>query len=374
MIGDLEIDPFDSNRMLYGTGATIYGSDDLSSWDTGGPITIRVQAQGLEETAVLDLISPPQGAPLLSALGDIAGFRHDDLSVAPDKMYDNPVTGTTTSLDFAELAPQRIARVGRGGSNIGLSSDGGLTWVPGTSAGSAGVVALSADGASVVWSPSNAAVRYSLDNGASWNTSSGLPAAARIGSDRAIPGKYYGFANGVFSVSVDNGATFTPTGAAGLPTGGVKFRAVPGRPGEVWLTAGSGGLWRTTDAGVTFTKLANVQEANTIGFGKPKRKNGYPALYTSAQIRDVRGIFRSDDAGRSWLRINDDRHQYGYTGAAITGDPRVYGRVYISTNGRGVIYGEPARDHDGEHDHNHRRHDHDRDGDDDGDRNPDKDD
>ena len=38
MIG-LEIDPFDSNRMMYGTGATIYGTDNLTTWDTGGRST-----------------------------------------------------------------------------------------------------------------------------------------------------------------------------------------------------------------------------------------------------------------------------------------------------------------------------------------------
>ena len=35
MVGDLEIDPFNSNRMLYGTGATIFGSDDLTQLGRG---------------------------------------------------------------------------------------------------------------------------------------------------------------------------------------------------------------------------------------------------------------------------------------------------------------------------------------------------
>src|SRR4029079_9520063 len=105
MVGDLEIDPFDSDRMMYGTGATIYGTDNLTAWDQGGPVDVTVKAQGLEETAVLDLVSPPAGAPLLSALRDIAGFRHDSLSTVPAKMYDNPTTGTTTTIDFAQNAP-----------------------------------------------------------------------------------------------------------------------------------------------------------------------------------------------------------------------------------------------------------------------------
>ena len=44
-----------------------------------------------------------------------------------------------------------------------------------------------------------------------------------------------------------------------------------------------------------------------------------------------------------WLRINDDLHQWGWTGQTITGDPRIYGRVYIGTNGRGIIYGDISR-------------------------------
>ena len=70
----LAIDPFNSNRMFYGTGATLYGTTNLTNWDTGGTITIKPVVNGLEETAVNALISPPVGAPLLSALGDVDGF------------------------------------------------------------------------------------------------------------------------------------------------------------------------------------------------------------------------------------------------------------------------------------------------------------
>jgi photosystem II stability/assembly factor-like uncharacterized protein len=59
------------------------------------------------------------------------------------------------------------------------------------------------------------------------------------------------------------------------------------------------------------------------------------ALYAAAQVGGVRGLFRSIDAGQTWVRINDDQHQWGHAGeTAITGDPRTFGRVYVGTNGR----------------------------------------
>jgi hypothetical protein len=369
MVGDIDIDPFDSDRLLFGTGATIYGTENLTSWDQGGPVHFTVKAQGLEETAVQDVISPPLGAPLLSALADIAGFRHDDLRVVPSTMFANPVTGTTTSLDFAERSPSQIFRVGRGQANAGHSSDGGSTWTPVASrpngSGSGGVVALAADGTSVVWSPENAGVHQSSDNGATWTPAIGLPQGARVASDRKNAARFYGFSAGTFYVSQDGGVSFTPTAAAGLPQGPVRFKAVPGHEGHVWLAGGNGGgpygLWFSRDGGASFRRLSNVDEADTVGFGKAARRDGYPALYTSARIRGVRGLYRSDDGGRSWDRINDDRHQYAWTGQAITGDPRVWGRVYVGTNGRGVIYGEPAprRDDDHQHDDDDDHHDHD---------------
>ncbi|MFJ8822879.1 cellulose binding domain-containing protein [Streptomyces sp. NPDC102467] len=346
----LEIDPFDSDRMMYGTGATVYGADDLGKWDTGGTISITPMVKGLEETAVNDLASPPSGAPLLSALGDIGGFRHTDLTKVPSMMFTSPNFTTTTSLDFAESKPDTVARVGNvdSGAHIAFSNDNGANWYAGSDPSGVtggGAVAVSADGGRYLWSPEGAGVQ--TGSGSSWTASSGVPAGAVVESDRADAKTFYAFKSGVFYGSSDSGATFTARASSGLPTDGpVRFKAVPGAKGDIWLAGGSTqgayGLWHSTDGGASFTKLANVTEADTVGFGKAAPGASYQTLFTSAKIGGVRGIFRSTDAGATWTRINDDAHQWGWTGAAITGDPRVYGRVYVSTNGRGVLYGDSA--------------------------------
>jgi hypothetical protein len=44
-------------------------------------------------------------------------------------------------------------------------------------------------------------------------------------------------------------------------------------------------------------------------------------------------------------RVNDGAHQYGGlgNGGFVKGDMNVFGRVYMSTPGRGVPYGTPSR-------------------------------
>ncbi|WP_232248207.1 cellulose binding domain-containing protein [Streptacidiphilus rugosus] len=351
----LAIDPFDPNRMLFGTGATLYGTGDLTDFDAGRKIAIAPVVKGLEETAVNGLISPPTGAPLLSALGDLGGFRHTDVTQVPSKIFTTPTFTTSTGIDFAEANPSWIVRVGdlASGStdkHIGFSTDDGADWfAPGSEPSGVtggGTVAIAADGNTTVWSPTGTGVYHSAGFGTSWAASTGIPAGATVQADRSDPKTFYGFSGGSFYVSTDAGATFRATGAVGLPTvGNVRFKALPGVKGDIWLaggatTANAYGLWHSTDGGANFARVAGVDQADAIGFGKAAPGSGYPTLYASAQIGGVRGIFRSDTAGADWVRINDDQHQWGWTGAAITGDPRVYGRVYLSTNGRGIIYGD----------------------------------
>ena len=350
-IGDLKIDPFDSNKMRYITGATIYGSDNLTTWDSGGIVAISVKAMGEEQTSVQDLISPPAGAHLLSALGDLGGFRHADLNKPPATMCMPPSFTTGTSLDYAELDCNYIVRVGSGASiNYGWSNDNGITWsqaITAPSSAGSGMVALSANASRVVWAPSGVAVNYSTNiNGSSWSASSGIPTDSRVASDRVNPNKFYGFNSGTFYVSTNGGAAFSSTAATGLPSSGV-IRAMPGIEGDIWFAGGSG-VWHSTNSGTSFTKLSGIQYADNIGFGKAAPGKSYMTLYISAQIGGVRGIYRSIDAGVTWVKITDDQHQFAYTGPTITGDPRVFGRVYLCTNGRGIVYGDFYGDFNGD--------------------------
>jgi xyloglucan-specific exo-beta-1,4-glucanase len=118
---------------------------------------------------------------------------------------------------------------------------------------------------------------------------------------------------------------------------------MPGVQGDIWLVSGgsSGGVWHSVNGGATFTRLTTVTYAESIGFGKAASGQTYMALYIQGEVNGVRGFFRSTDAGATWLRLNDDQHQWYYSGSTITGDPRIFGRVYIGTNGRGIIYGDP---------------------------------
>jgi len=305
---------------------------------------------GLEETVVFDLASPPTGAPLLSGVGDIGGFKHDALDVSPpDGMFSNPIFGNTTSLDFAEGAPLIVARVGTssssGGKNGAYSIDGGATWTPfatpPTGSTGSGSIAVSADGATFLWAPKMGTPSWSQDKGTTWTASAGLTAGMLVAADRVNPSKFYATGRSGIFVSTDRGMTFTPasTTASGRP------RPVFGIEGDVWVPTGSG-LLHSQDSGATFPPVAAVNGATALGFGMPLSGGTYPAVYLAGSVipagasSGVWGIYRSDDAGASWQHLDDAQHQFGYINC-LAGDRRQAGRLYLGTSGRGIVYGDP---------------------------------
>jgi xyloglucan-specific exo-beta-1,4-glucanase len=83
----------------------------LLQWDSKHNVTIESLADGVEETAVLGLASPPSGPPLLSAVGDIGGFVHKSLTAAPAEDFQNPAFTSTGDIDFAGKKPNLFVRV-----------------------------------------------------------------------------------------------------------------------------------------------------------------------------------------------------------------------------------------------------------------------
>ncbi len=356
-----EIDPFDSAHAIYQGGNTVWATSELTNMDSGQTVHWQVGADGIEETVIHQVVSPPAGAHLLSALADEGGFRHDDFNFSPVP-YLNPVMTGVASLDFAESSPLLVARLGlldyQGHIAGAYSADGGSSWTqfagtpagagPGpASGGYVAAVAVSADGSTFIWAAGDTVPAYSRNRGASWTSSTGAPAGLRVISDRVNPNKFYGYdaSSGSVFVSTDGGMAFRP-GATGLPrdvaspgwTAEAKPKAVAGREGDIWLPLGSG-LYHSTDSGASFIRIGTIDTATLVGLGMAAPAASYPAVYAVGTVAGTYGVFRSDDAGASWTRISDDAHQYGALGT-ISGDPRIYGRIYIGTQGRGIVYGD----------------------------------
>lgn len=341
-ISDVEIDPFDSGRASFVTGYGLFTTSNLGA-NPGKP-TWSFDCQGLEECVPQALVSPSAGPPLVSVIGDFDGFRHDNLDASPALGRHSPSKGTTHALDGAGTVPAVLAKMH--GATGAISRDGGATWMdfpaaPATASTGRGELAVSADGARILWCPKASVACVSTDDGATWTPCAGSPVGDLWpAADRVNPLRFTVLdpATRTVHVSTDGGATFS-AGDTKLPSGSDRIEAVPGNAGHLWLTAWNGGLWRSTDGGADFVQVTSVQRGYRIGFGRSADGTGYPAVFLWGRVGGIDGLFRSDNTGATWQRINDDLHQFGYIND-LTGDPRAHGRVYLGTSGRGVIVGE----------------------------------
>ncbi|GFF75096.1 endoglucanase, putative [Aspergillus lentulus] len=346
MVEALAIDPFDSNHWLYGTGATIYGGHDLKNWDTVHNVTLKSLAVGIEEMAVLGLISPPGGPPLLSAVGDVGGFYHSDLGKAPAQSFHNPTYGTTNGIDYAGNKPSNLVRSGASDTlpTVAMSTDFGKTWSANYAASSTtptGQVALSADADTVLLMNSNGAMvsKYS----STFSAVSSLPSGAAIASDKSNNTVFYGGSAGSFYVSTNGATSFTKTASLGSSTAVNAIRAHPSIAGDVWATTDTG-LWHSTDYGKTFTKVGGGCTAGwSFGLGKASSTGSYAVIYGFFTIDGITALFKTEDMGTNWQMISDSTHGFGAASAnVVNGDMSNYGRVFVGTNGRGIFYGQPS--------------------------------
>jgi photosystem II stability/assembly factor-like uncharacterized protein len=88
-----------------------------------------------------------------------------------------------------------------------------------------------------------------------------------------------------------------------------------------------------------------VAEAWKVALGRAAPGAPYHAVYVWGRVAAggapaAAGLFRSDDGGAVFVRIDDERHRYGRL-LSMTADPLEYGTVYLAPHGRGVVVGKP---------------------------------
>jgi hypothetical protein len=381
-IDDVEIDPFNRDRVLHVHGGGIWETRNASSSTPSWTEAV----EGVEETATLGLATPPAGTSytLIDSAGDIGTWVYTDLTKKPTMTSGGPF-GNGNSADMAWSDPEYIAAIGYSAeANTGRgqwSGDGGKTWasfatLPTGGAENGGaesnIVVTGRDQA--IWAPANSVPSYTTNNGASWVSTNlpgldsiGLGRSYRMAVDRKNPntvyaydsgGAWWGNVSGRVYVSTNGGQTFTLSqGSVSANLRANAFSATwiavnPNAEGDVWLADGNT-IYRSVDSGATWTKFNDfaslwgsretwqwpeVHGATAVALGKPATGSSYSAaVYVVGTINGVWGVYRSDDAGASWTRINDDTTRFGGIGV-IAADQNIYGRLYVSGGGRGVLY------------------------------------
>jgi len=360
-LADVKIDPFDPDHAVFSTGFGIWSTRNLRGADRGLATLWAFDDRGIEETVPTVVLSPPSGVHLLSAVADIDGFRHEDFDVSPRAgRFGVPPYKNTAHLAFAWKHPEVLVRSGNTYRNdqvtAAYSLDQGATWKafqtepPGTVGPywrGEGAITISADAKTVVWSPTGVAPHLTTDWGATWFPCVAGSVNLAVAADTVNPRNFYAYDTeaGTIVLSTDGARSFKAR-AGGLPVlegrwgpAPGNLSAVPGSEGEFWVLS-NGFLIHSTDAGASISELKGV-DASLIGFGKAAPGRDRAALFIVGHVAGVEGLFRSDDSGAHWVRITDATHGFGQI-RCISGDPRVFGRVYFGTGGRGILYGDRA--------------------------------
>lgn len=356
--GAIVLDPNDSDRILVTSGNGVFACDN--TWEECPQFYF--EADGIEEVVALDMVSA-KGKNPYSAIGDYDGFEHTN---KVESIQHQPNIGSTSAIAYCPSNPDVMIRAAQNDNKTYYTLDGGENWVEmnGTSGGGKAAITQLEDGTYRFFRSNDNGASYSDDFGATWEKCSGTKGTKELALtvDLENPQYVYGYtavynsywrydttkkeptfedAHYVLMVSDDYGATFTTQDVGIYDQCDVANRIGYLGEGEMVLGAGYYGAYHVTDYGKKIEKLDNIFYCKTVGYGAPEKAGGVNTLYMygKPQENDVEGVYRSTDAGETWVLINSE-HLYGGTGNGnfLVGDMNEFGTVYMSTVGCGIVY------------------------------------
>jgi photosystem II stability/assembly factor-like uncharacterized protein len=274
--------------------------------------------------------------------------------------------GRIADLAVDERNPSTIF-VGTASGGVWKSVNAGTTWTPvfdRAGVASIGDIALSPSNPDVVWvgtgEPNNRqsssfgdGVYQSVDGGRTWQHM-GLRDTQHIGRIVVDPvdseivyvaalGRLWGpnTERGVFKTT-DGGRTWTNVKFIDADTGFVDMVMDPANRSVLYAAAyqrrrapwgfngggPGGGVYKTVDAGRTWTKLAAGLPEGVVGrIGLAIWRRDPRVLYATVEHRENGGTFRSDDGGATWRKVS-----------SVNPRPMYYSKIHIDPSNDQRIY------------------------------------
>ncbi|KYC39252.1 hypothetical protein WA1_31415 [Scytonema hofmannii PCC 7110] len=354
-VAAIEFDPKVASKVWLTDWYGIWQAENINA----KPVVWTNYQKGHEEVVTFTLVSPPNGALLLSGVADVDGFYHNQgLDVYPSKTFGEtgPAFQDTYSIAYSEANPKRMARVGGNRFNNtysgATSDDGGLTWKQFGSFPEKTLptrIAMSASNPNLmIVTVSDGQALRTIDGGNSWKQVSGLPNGFSgpwnwvqpLVADPVDSVTFYYYANGKLYRSTNGGTSFDVISTSIPHADWHSLKVSPGVKGELWLGMDEQGLLHSMNGGQTFSRIPAVKRTHLFALGKPQPKSKISTLYLYGEIHQMgQGIFRSLDRGKTWKRIGDRTKPIGNNPNIMEASRQQFGLVFIGTNGRGIYYG-----------------------------------
>lgn len=265
--------------------------------------------------------------------------------------------------------------MGTTGGGIWRTDDAGMNWSNLSDgqieAGSIGAVTIAPSDPAVIYAGTGSACPrgnvsagiglYKSDDGGKTWKHSGLTKAGQIGKILVHPDDpdlvYVAALGNIFGKNAERGLYRSRDGGSNWEkvlfisdsTGVVDLAMNPENPREIYAAAWraerkpwtlidggpEGGIFKSTDGGDHWEKLENGLPSGLLGrIGlavSPARPDRVWALIIAPEEEDA-GLYRSDDAGKSWRRIcrNHELRQRGWYYTHLTADPQDENTLYVN--------------------------------------------
>ena len=373
-VGGLAFNPLAINELVASAGTGVWSTQLPQTVVGGTQVVWNDQSAGIEQLVANEIIVPPGGDPVLASW-DRPFFYISNENAYPSSY--GPVSSANIvagwSVDYASSDPTVLVGLADwfgGSEESGISTNGGQTWtpfptfIPGAGTNFMGGTIAASTPQNIIWAPADGnQPYYTLNGGQTWNPIA-LPNVTSWGSfdwayyldtrtvtaDRVLANTFYLYYGGVGLFETTNGGvnwTEVHSGSiSAADTYNSELESVPGQAGNLFFTAGpqSGlqpdgiGFYRSINQGVTWTPVANVQDVSCFGFGAAAPGQNYPSIYIVGWVNNVYGIWQSTNNALSWTQVGTYPNNSLDEIKTISGDPNIFGQVYVGFQGSGYAY------------------------------------